>query len=496
MISPQQYRKLMKNYQMKAKIGQSADKAGVDRKTARKYIGGAPGPLEPRPARTWKTHEDVFAPIWSEVEEMLQREPGLQSKVVFEELLRRYPGRYREGQRRTFERRVRAWKLRHGPEPELIFSQEHRPGERLQIDWFHAGELEVNIGGERFDHRFVHVVLPFSNWEWARVCRSESFLSLKIGLQSALFELDGVPVVCQSDQSSTATHPRGKGRQGREFNDRYLGLLAHYGMRAGVIGVGEPQQNGDVESAHHHLRTAIDQALKMQGSREFASVEDYERFVYGVLNTRNATRAVKLELERSCLHALAQTRLPEYEEIECVVNREGIARVGRQGYSVPARWIGRRLRARLSETEIGFYFAGEKVAEVERRNGSSQGVYVDWRHVLPQLLRKPGAFARWRHRESLFPSVSWKRLYETLSGHFSSGRAEREYLGMLGLALEHGLANVEAALEQEGQLPTLDGVRAQLGIRCRIIEVDFAADLSGYDALIGTGAQEAGEVAQ
>jgi hypothetical protein len=96
MISPQQYRKLMKNYQMTGKIGQSADKAGVDRKTARKFIGGAPGPLEPRSARRWKTHEDAFAPIWAEVEEMLLRESGLQAKVVFEEVLRRYPGRYRE----------------------------------------------------------------------------------------------------------------------------------------------------------------------------------------------------------------------------------------------------------------------------------------------------------------------------------------------------------------------------------------------------------------
>jgi hypothetical protein len=260
--------------------------------------------------------------------------------------------------------------------------------------------------------------------------------------------------------------------------------------------VGQFSTSLDMESAHHHLRTAIEQTLKMRGSREFASVEDYESFVYGVLNKRNASRAAKLEVEGPCLHALPQTRLPEYEEIECVVNREGIARVGRQGYSVPARWIGRRLRARLSETQIRFYYGGEKVAEVERRSGSGQGVYVDWRHVLPQLLRKPGAFARWRHRESLFPSVTWKKLYDKLRGHFSAGRSEREYLGMLALALEHGLENVEAVIEQEGPLPALDGVRARLGIRCRIIEVDFAADLSSYDALIGTVAREEEEVSR
>jgi hypothetical protein len=47
--------------------------------------------------------------------------------------------------------------------------------------------------------------------------------------------------------------------------------------------------------------------------------------------------------------------LPEYEEEEVRVNPEAIARVGKQGYSVPARWAGRRLRARISETTIAFY---------------------------------------------------------------------------------------------------------------------------------------------
>jgi hypothetical protein len=66
------------------------------------------------------------------------------------------------------------------------------------------------------------------------------------------------------------------------------------------------------------------------------------------------------------------------------VNLEAIARVGKPGYSVPARWAGRRPRARISETTIAFYKGTDRVAEVERHRGS-QGVYVDWRHVLPQL---------------------------------------------------------------------------------------------------------------
>jgi len=62
---------------------------------------------------------------------------------------------------------VRRWKDRYGSEPELFFAQEQRAGERLEIDWLDCGELGVRIGGEAFCHKLVHMVLPFSNWEWA-----------------------------------------------------------------------------------------------------------------------------------------------------------------------------------------------------------------------------------------------------------------------------------------------------------------------------------------
>ena len=490
MISPQQHNKLMKEYEKRGRIGLSAAKAGVDHKTGRKYIGGAPGPLEPRPPRGWRTHEDAFGGVWPETERRLDREPGLSAKTLWEELLREHGEKFRAGQRRSFERRVRGWKDRYGSEPELFFTQEHRAGERLQIDWVDCRELGVRIGGEAFCHKLVHVVLPFSNWEWARVCYSESFLSLKIGLQSATWKLGGVPLICQSDNSSTATHALGRGRPGREYNPRYLSLLAYYGMRPGLIAVGEAHQNGDVESAHNHLVAAIDQGLMLGGSREFGTVEDYENFVAEVMRRRNEGRGERLEQERLVLQRLPAARLPEYEEEEVRVSREAIARVGKQGYSVPARWAGRRLRARIKETKIAFYNGADRILEVERHRGN-QGVYVDWRHVLPQLLRKPGAFARWRHREQMFPSRMWRELYDALLSRQSGGRAEREYLGMLALALEHGLEKIEEKILRFGVAGAgLDAMRRELEAASKVVVVDFRADLSSYDALIAAAEQQ------
>ncbi len=481
----------MKEYEKSGRIGQSAWKSGVDRRTAAKYIGGAPGPLEPKTGRKWRTHEDVFLGVWPEVEKRLKREPRLSAKTLWEELMREHGEKFQAGQRRSFERRVRAWKNQHGMEPEIFFAQEHRAGERLQIDWVDCKRLEVNIGGEAFSHKLVHVVLPYSNWEWARVCRSESFLSLKIGLQSAVWELGGVPMICQSDNSSTATHELGrKIKKGREYNARYLSVLAYYGMKPALIGIGEAHQNGDVESAHNHLLNEIDQTFMLHGSRQFTSVEEYENFLGEILRRRNGKRGLRLEQERAQLRSLPARRLPEYEEVEVQVSREALVRVGKQGYSVPARWSGRRLRARISETKIIFYDGMQPVEEVERHRGD-QGVYVNWRHVLPQLLRKPGAFARWRHRQQMFPSRMWRELYDELLTRQTQGQAEREYLGLLALALEHGLEKIHGMIEHIGITNAgLDVILRELDIVSKIVVVDFRPDLSCYDTMIEEAGQE------
>lgn len=492
MISPPQYRKLMKSYSKTKKIAEAAREAGLDRKTARKYVRGAGGPQEPREERKWRTHPDVFGEVWPDVERQLWQEPQLQAKTLFTALQRQHPGRFLFSQRRSFERRVRRWKLEHGQEPPVVFRQEHRPGESLQLDWWDANELGITVAGEAYRHKLAAVVLPYSNWQWAQPARSESFLSLKSGLQAALWELGKAPRICQTDQSSTATHAKGKGQRGREFNERYLGLLAHYAMKPRTIALSSPEQNGDVESAHRHLKEALDQGLRLRGSREFASLEAYEGWLKQVLRERNRERAGALEREREQMADLPSIRLPEYEELSAWVSREALVRVGKQAYSVPARYIGQQVRVRIEEAWLSFYCAQQCIERTPRPTGN-QGVYVNWKHVLPQLRRKPGAMSRWRHRASLFPNATWRRAFDEMHERVGERQAEREYLGLLALALDHGVAEVEShlssALLAVSGAGTLEQVQAALGRPSgvpsgKVIVVDFQADLSSYDTLL------------
>ena len=97
----------------------------------------------------WRTRKDPFDNVWPGVEEKLKINPGLEAKTLFEDLQRRYPGRFGDGQLRTLQRRVQVWRALQGPPREVSFPQVHKPGELR----YERGCLMVTSD------------LPFSKWQ-------------------------------------------------------------------------------------------------------------------------------------------------------------------------------------------------------------------------------------------------------------------------------------------------------------------------------------------
>ena len=178
-------------------LSTAALKTGMSEPTARKYRAIGRLPSQVRRRRDWRTRTDPFEEVWPEVEELLERDVGLQAKAVFEELGRRYPGRFQEGQLRTLQRRFRRWRALRGPQREVYFPQVHRPGEQAQSDFTSLSSLGVVVAG-------VHFVLTYSNWESVTVCFTESFEALSEGVQTALWRLGGVAHEHRTDNLSAA----------------------------------------------------------------------------------------------------------------------------------------------------------------------------------------------------------------------------------------------------------------------------------------------------
>ena len=472
-------------------IGMCAMKAGMSRKTAGKYLSQDNVLEQRRVPHTWKTRKDPLTEIWPKAQEMLQDAPELEAKALFEHLMAGVPpAKVEEKHLRTFQRRVRDWRLVNGPGKEVFFTQNPTPGKVLAMDWTDMGGLGITIGGRALKHKLFHAVLPYSNWEWAVRAQSESTLSLRAGLKAVLGRLGRVPQELLSDHSSTATHQLKRGVAERGFNGEYLSICAHYGITPRTINVGRPQENGCCESSHGHLKRRIKQHLLIRGGADFAREEEYDAFLVKVLEAGNLKRTKRLGEELAVMPEKQIPDLADYRELMVSVRNDSTIRVSKMVYSVPCRLIGVKLLARIGENEIVLLAGANEVARLPLSRGD-RGAVIDFRHLIGDLLRKPGAFAGYRWREELFPSLVYRAAYDRLT--LAGGDADKRYLEVLKLAANEGQTAVENALEQ--LLATPRGVVSAKDVR-KILDTwrdqerewrgrpPLPVNLSVYDSLL------------
>jgi len=470
-------------------LERAALKSGMSENTARRYRKGATR-KGARPARAYRTRQDPFEAVWLEVEKMLEAAPGLEAKTIFERLLERPEGEFTEGQLRTLQRKIRRWRAEHGPQKEVMFPQEHRPGEYGQSDYTSMNDLRVTIDGERFDHLVYHFVLPYSRWETGMVCFSESFETLIAGFQGAVAELGRVPHKHRTDNLSAATHDLKDGR--RAFNERYLGAMAHYGVEADRNTPGRAHENGSVEQAHHRFKRAVEQALLVRGTREFTDRAGYEAFLREIFAGRNKRRTDLGEDLRG-MKELPPMRIEDFRRERVKVTRFSTIRAAENTYSVSSRLIGEQVDLRLHAETIEVWHGQRLMATMDRQRGRGN-VAIDYRHVIWSLVRKPGAFARYQYREALFPTLTFRRAYDALVERLGSG-ADIEYVRILHLAASTSQTAVEAALGEllaRGELHDYTQVRTAAAPEP--IEVPSCSieppDLSVYDAITAAGGEQ------
>jgi hypothetical protein len=474
---------------------QAAARAGMSERTARKYERAGALPSQLKTLRTYRTRRDPFANDWEWVERQLERDAALQANTLFELLCAQHPGRYQAGQVRTLQRHIQHWRALHGPEPEVLFEQVHVPGKLAQSDFTHMKDLGVTLGSVPFPHLLFHLVLTYSNVEAISVCFAESFEALAEGLERCLWQLGGVPEQHQTDQLTAAVHQLdAAGRH--DFTARYQALMAHYGMRPTTSKAGVAHQNGDVEQAHHRFKVALDQALRVRGSRDFAERASYERFLHELVRSRNLTRASRFAREQQVLHPLPATPLSPCRELRVPVSRFSTIHVLHNVYSVPARLIGHTLTVRLRAETVEAYLGTTLVCTMPRLSGRRQH-RIQYHHVIGSLVRKPGAFAAYRYHDELFPTLTFRRTYDALVERRPE-RADREYLRILQLAATTSETDVEVALAlllDTRALPLFDAVR-DLACEPKPVEVPWLSpptlDLGCYDHLLPSQRLEVG----
>ena len=469
----------------------AAAKTGISVASARRVEAMTVLPSQ-RPPRHWRTRADPLAAVWdTEVLPMLEGAPSLMAVTVLEELQRRHPEQFGDSVLRTLQRRVGQWRAQNGQEREIYFAQEHPPGRLGLSDFTVADELDVSVGGLAFPHRLYQFAFAHSGWRHARVVLGgESFQALATGLQEALWMAGGVPQEHRTDSLSAAFNNLA---EREELTKRYQALCDHYGLRPTRNNAGVSHENGAIEARQGSLKTGLEQALLLRGSREFADLAAYEQFVAETVRRLNARCARAWEAERACLKPLPARRTADFEEVDARVSKFGVFTAKSVLYSVPSRLAGHRLKVRLHSAHLEAWLGGVKVFQCERLHASAADRHprqIDWRHMLPSLKRKPGAFARWVLRDAMFPRSEYAQTWESISARLPERQACRLMVDLLDLADRSGavaeLAQVLAALQARSELPDIEALRDRFAPRqsaMPVVAVELPAT-SVYDELL------------
>ncbi|WP_246055086.1 IS21 family transposase [Paracoccus gahaiensis] len=497
-ITDQQLRLYMSDLQ-KHSQRTSAARAGFSERTARRFDADPTLPSN-RKIVHGRTVADPLEGYWeSDILPLLERDSALQAVSLLRHLQGLHPLAFPDDRiRRTLERRVRQWRALNGPERDIIFRQTPEPGRMAQSDFTHAEELEVTIAGQPFPHLLYHFVMVYSRWEHvAVVLGGESFTALAENLQQALWSLGGAPQEHRTDSLSAAFRNL-TADQCEDITRRYNAFVGHYGMEASRNNRGEAHENGAVESQNRHLKKAIEQALILRGSRDFASIEDYRRFVDILVARRNRQRVTAVQAERAHLRPLPLRRTTDFTEIVVPVTRTGGFLVKSIFYSAPSQLIGQRLRVHLYDDRLEAFLGSTLVVSHPRARGRGDGhrVHViNYHHVIHALRRKPQALWSSIYRDSLFPRTEYAAVWQLLQRDLPRRDACRRMVDLLftahDRACEAELAHLLADDLAAGRIPDPGLVASRLSPRQTALPRDVAVahpSLDSFDALLGARA--------
>lgn len=274
---------------------------------------------------------------------------------------------------------------------------------------------------------------------------------------------------------------------------RYHDLCRHYGLKATRNNPGVGHENGAIESPHGHLKRRIGQALLIRGSHEFASLEDYQGFIEGVVSKINQRCHSRFQKERACLKALPKRRTHDYAEHRVLISSSSTFDLKRVTYTVPSRFIRERLYIQLFDQQLKLFHGHQWVLDLPRvyAQKKQRGRCVNYRHVIESRVRKPQAFRYSKLRDDLLPSPDYQCIWRYVDDTLPTHQACRYIVRLLHLAAtqscESALARYLLKAIDRGELPSNLQCRQQFTAEATVIPIipDQQHSLDAYDQLLG-----------
>ena len=274
---------------------------------------------------------------------------------------------------------------------EVMVPQTHPLGAEAEVDW---GEARFVLEGQLVAGCLFVMRLSASGKTFRRAYVNEAQDSFLDAHVRAFEFFGGVPGRVRYDNLKTAVIKVLQGRD-RQENERFVALRSHYGFdsffcRPGIDGAHE---KGGVEGEIGRFRRKafvpvpeVTSMAELNDHVEAVGVRDDLRHI----GTRRISVATHFQAESMMLQPLPTERFDATCRLSCRVDNRSRVCVRQSWYSVPARYVGRRVDVRLGADRVDVIDGAVVVASHPR--AAFKGVetlVLD--HYLEVLIRKPGA---------------------------------------------------------------------------------------------------------
>ena len=323
------------------------------RNTVRKYLDNPEQVVSKRSPKPSKL--DPFQDL---IDQLLEQDPLVKAPVVLQRLQSRgFDGKITIV--RDYLQKVRG-KIKHR-EPFIRF--ESPPGQQMQIDWGHFGQL--SYGQDKRRLYALAVTESYSRLSYVEFTHSQSQDTLHQSLFNAFNYFGGTPREILVDNMLTAVIER----QGSliRFNEAFLDFLRPFKIVPLACNVRSPNEKGKVENVIKYLR------YNFWPLRSFADLNDVQRQLLEWLETvanvrihQTTGQSPKDRFSQVCLRALPEP-LPDCRETSQVfVHKDFAVRFDANAYTVPPWFIGKKLILKADKTTLTIYHHQKPVATHQR----------------------------------------------------------------------------------------------------------------------------------
>lgn len=292
---------------------------------------------------------------------------GVTKQMVYEDYNKRYPKGYKHS---AFLERLNAFMGMSKPSMRVP----HKAGDKLFID-FTGKKLQITDKetGEILDVEVFVAILGCSQLTYVTAVASQKKEDFIKACERALHFYGGVPEAIVPDNLKSAV--KKAGRYESELNDSFAAFAAHYNTYVFPTRVYKPKDKALVEGAVKIIYTTIFTKID---EKVYHSLEALNEDIYihlkvhndGFLTGCDYSRRQQFEaLEKNVLKPLNPYPYDPMITKTATVGKTGFVNIDYRYYSIPYKFIGRKVKVMYNTTKVEAFIGHELIAVHERSFG-------------------------------------------------------------------------------------------------------------------------------